>query len=388
MRIPAVDVVRAALTPAAPALAQDAPAPSGLDMRFVENDFGRYSIGSITDGLRPDAAPRPAPRSSTMRLAAWIIATALAAVPAWAQDLPSWNDGAARQAIVDFVTAATTEGGPGWIAPEDRIATFDNDGTLWTEQPLYFQAMFINDRIHYLAARHPEWKLQQPFKAVLEGDFESIAVLGEHGVTDLMAATHAWITADAFNGIVTDWIATARHPRFDRPYNTLVFQPMIEVMDYLRDNGFQTWIVSGGGVQFMRAWTEEAYGIPPQQIIGSQIVEEYALIEGKPEFLRQPQVYFVDDGPGKPVGIHRQIGKRPVIAFGNSDGDYQMLEYTTLGDGPSLGMIVHHTDADREYAYDRDSRIGKLDKALTDAPEMGWVLIDMARDWSQIYPEQ
>ena len=322
-----------------------------------------------------------------MRLFACILAMAAAIGPAWAQDLPSWNEGPVKDAIVDFVTAATTEGGPGWVEPEDRIATFDNDGTLWTEHPVYFQFMFVSDRIRHLAPRHPEWKLQPPFKGILEGDTKAVAASGEHGVTELMAVTHAWMTAEAFEEIVSDWISTARHPRFDRPYDSLIYQPMVELMDYLRDNGFQTWIVSGGGADFMRPWADDAYGIPPQQIIGSQIAEDYQIIEGKPQFMRKPQVFFVDDGPGKPVGIHRHIGKRPVMAFGNSDGDYQMLEYTTSGDGPSLAMIVHHTDGDREYAYDRDTHIGRLDKAMTDAPAKGWHLIDMARDWSTIYPE-
>ncbi|PAU96286.1 HAD family hydrolase [Paracoccus salipaludis] len=322
-----------------------------------------------------------------MRLFACILAMAAAIGPAWAQDLPSWNEGPIKDAIIDFVTAATTEGGPGWVEPEDRIATFDNDGTLWTEHPVYFQFMFVSDRIRHLAPRHPEWKLQPPFKGILEGDTKAVAASGEHGVTELMAVTHAWMTAEAFEEIVSDWISTARHPRFDRPYDSLIYQPMVELMDYLRDNGFQTWIVSGGGADFMRPWADDAYGIPPQQIIGSQIAEDYQIIEGKPQFMRKPQVFFVDDGPGKPVGIHRHIGKRPVMAFGNSDGDYQMLEYTTSGDGPSLAMIVHHTDGDREYAYDRDTHIGRLDKAMTDAPAKGWHLIDMARDWSTIYPE-
>lgn len=322
-----------------------------------------------------------------MRLFACILAMAAAIGPAWAQDLPSWNEGPIKDAIIDFVTAATTEGGPGWVEPEDRIATFDNDGTLWTEHPVYFQFMFVSDRIRHLAPRHPEWKLQPPFKGILEGDTKAVAASGEHGVTELMAVTHAWMTAEAFEEIVSEWISTARHPRFDRPYDSLIYQPMVELMDYLRDNGFQTWIVSGGGADFMRPWADDAYGIPPQQIIGSQIAEDYQIIEGKPQFMRKPQVFFVDDGPGKPVGIHRHIGKRPVMAFGNSDGDYQMLEYTTSGDGPSLAMIVHHTDGDREYAYDRDTHIGRLDKAMTDAPAKGWHLIDMARDWSTIYPE-
>lgn len=318
-----------------------------------------------------------------------VAAACIAFAPAvWAQDLSSWNDGPAKQAIIDFVTAATTEGGPGWIAPADRIATFDNDGTLWSEQPVYFQAEFIMDRVREMAARHPEWKEQQPFKGILEGDLAAVMAGGEKGLLELVAVTHAGMTQEAFEGIVADWLASARHPKFDRPYDTLIFQPMVEVLDYLRDNGFQTWIVSGGGIDFMRPWAEAAYGIPPEQVVGSQIGLEYQVIDGKPALMRTAELFFYDDKEAKPVGISRHIGKRPVMAVGNSDGDYQMLEYTTGGEGPRLGMIVHHTDASREYAYDRGGSIGTLDKALTDAPAKGWVVIDMAKDWSTVYPER
>lgn len=303
-----------------------------------------------------------------------------------ADELPSWNDSPAKQAIVEFVTAATTDGDPGWIAPADRIATFDNDGTLWAEQPVYVQALFIIDRLRTMAPDHPEWAEQQPFKAALEGDLHALGAAGQRGLMELVMTTHAGMTADEFEAIVKDWIATARHPQLDRPYNTLIYQPMVELLDYLRDNEFETWIVSGGGIDFMRPWVEDAYGIPPQQVLGSQIAETYEVIDGKPTLVRQPEVFFIDDGAGKAVGIHRHIGKRPVLAVGNSDGDYQMLEYTTTGEGPRLGLILHHTDAVREYAYDRDSHVGRLDKALTDAPENGWVVIDMAQDWSAVYP--
>ena len=322
-----------------------------------------------------------------MFLRATLVAAALA-LPAFAQDdpLPSWNDGPTKQAIVDFVTAATTEGGPGFIAPGDRIATFDNDGTLWSEQPMYFQGMFVNDRIGAMAADHPEWAGEMPYKAVLDGDMAALGAAGEQGLVELVAATHAGMTNDEFQALVKDWIATARHPRFDRPYTDLVFQPMLEVLDYLRANDFETWIVSGGGIDFMRPWAEAVYGIPPQQVIGSQIEVTYNDEDGPPRFDREPEVFFVDDKAGKPVGNLRHIGKRPVIAFGNSDGDFQMLEYTTAGDGPDLGLIVHHTDATREWAYDRDSHVGTLARALDAAPEEGWLLIDMAKDWKVIYP--
>lgn len=310
------------------------------------------------------------------------------ATPVLAQDdpLPSWNDGASKAAIIDFVTAATTEGGPGYIAPGDRIATFDNDGTLWSEQPMYFQGMFVNDRIRELAADHPEWASEMPFKAVLDGDTAALGAAGEQGLVELLAVTHAGMTQQEFQGEVKDWLATARHPRFDRPYTELVYQPMLEVIDYLRVNGFQTWIVSGGGIDFMRPWAEAVYGIPPWQVVGSQIAVTYNDADGPPRFDREPEVFFVDDKAGKPVGILRHIGREPVIAFGNSDGDYQMLEYVTAGDGPDLGLIVHHTDAVREWAYDRDSHIGTLARALDAAPEEGWQVIDMARDWKVVYP--
>jgi phosphoserine phosphatase len=317
-----------------------------------------------------------------------LILALVLATPAFAQEdpLPSWNDGPTKQAIVDFVTAATTEGGPDYIAPGDRIATFDNDGTLWSEQPMYFQGMFVNDRIKELAADHPEWASEMPFKAVLDGDMAALGAAGEKGLVELVGATHAGMTQEEFEAEVKDWLATARHPRFDRPYTDLVFQPMLEVLDYLRANDFQTWIVSGGGIDFMRPWAEAVYGIPPWQVIGSQIEVTYNDEGDAPRFDREPEVFFIDDKAGKPVGILRHIGREPVIAFGNSDGDYQMLEYVTAGDGPDLGLIVHHTDATREWAYDRDSHVGTLARALDDAPEEGWQVIDMAKDWKVIYP--
>ncbi|MFG1364187.1 HAD family hydrolase [Xanthobacter versatilis] len=314
---------------------------------------------------------------------------ALVAVPlahAQTDPLPSWNQGATKAAIVDFVARISRDGGPDFVPVEDRIAVFDNDGTLWSEQPAYFQAAFAFDRIRALAKDHPEWKDKQPFKAVLEGDMKTLAGAGEKGLLEIVAATHAGMSVSDFGALVTDWITTARHPRFDRPYTDLVFQPMLELLAYLRANGFRTFIVSGGGIEFMRPWAPGIYGIPPEQIVGSSGKTEFRLDGDKPEIVKLPAVEFVDDGPGKPVGINRFIGRRPVFAAGNSDGDLQMLQWTTLKSGPRFGLIVHHTDAEREWAYDRASPFGRLDKALDEAPRRGWTVVDMKSDWNVIYP--
>lgn len=313
--------------------------------------------------------------------------TCLVAQPlmALAEDLPSWNDSASRKAIVDFVKDVTTEGGPRFVAVEDRIAVFDNDGTLWTEHPIYFQFAFMLDRVKVLAPQHPEWKENEPFKSILAGDMKGFAASGEKGLMDLGMETHAGMTTGEFNAIVKDWFATARHPKFDKPYNELTFLPMRELLDYLRANSFKTYIVSGGGVEFMRPETENMYGIPPEQVIGSRIETKYMLRDGKPVLMREPKVDFIDDGAGKPVGINSIIGRRPIFVAGNSDGDYEMLRWSTAGEGPRLGLIVHHTDGVREYAYDKDTHIGHLDKAMTEAPERGWVLVDMKNDWKTIY---
>lgn len=300
--------------------------------------------------------------------------------------LPSWNDGAAKAAILDFVADATNPASPSFIPAEKRVATFDNDGTLWSEQPMYFQVMFIVDRVAAMAPDHPEWRTTAPFDAILSGDRAALASIGEEGVAALVAATHGGMTTDEFAGIVASWLATARHPRFDRPYTDLVYQPMLELLDHLRANGFKTFIVSGGGVEFIRVWAEAAYGIPPEQVIGSSGETRFALVDGLPVIEKLPGIAFVDDGPGKPVGISRYIGRRPVFAAGNSDGDLEMLQYTTIADGPRLGLIVHHTDAEREWAYDHPSPVGKLDRALAQAPERGWLVVDMQRDWRVIYP--
>jgi phosphoglycolate phosphatase-like HAD superfamily hydrolase len=302
--------------------------------------------------------------------------------------LPSWNEGAAKQAIVEFVDAVTQEGGPDFVPVAERIATFDNDGTLWAEQPIYFQLAFALDRVKAMAPEHPEWKDTQPFKAVLEGDPKALAATGEKGLLEIIAATHAGMTTEEFRAIVTDWLATARHPRFERPYSDLVYQPMLELLAYLRERGFKTFIVSGGGVEFMRVFAERVYGIPPEQVVGSSGVVTFEMgPDGEPVLTKEAKVEFVDDGPGKPVGINRFIGRRPIAAFGNSDGDLQMLQWTTAGDGLRFALIVHHTDADREWAYDRESHIGRLDEALNEAKASGWTVVDMRSDWKTIFLE-
>ncbi len=302
--------------------------------------------------------------------------------------LPSWNDGLTMKSITDFVARATTQGGTDFVSSAERIATFDNDGTLWSEQPMYFQMAFALDRVKTLAPQHPQWKSTQPFKAVLEGDLKALMAAGEKGAVELTMAIHAGMTTDEFEGIVKAWLASARHPRFQRPYTDLVFQPMIELLAYLRANGFKTYIVSGGGTEFMRPWTENVCGIPPEQVVGLSIVEQYQLKDDKPRIMRLPSIDFIDDGPGKPVGIHKFIGRRPVFAAGNSDGDLQMPQWTTLTAGARFGLIVHHTDAEREYAYDRQSAFGRLDKAPDEAPKRGWLTVDVKRDWKVIYPFQ
>jgi len=300
--------------------------------------------------------------------------------------LPSWNDGPAKQAIVQFVKDVTTAGGPKYVRPEERIAVFDNDGTLWSEQPIYFQVAFAVDRVKAMAPRHPEWKTKQPFKAALEGDMKTLVASGEKGLVQLMMATHAGMTTEEFETIVKDWLAAARHPRFKRSYIDLVYQPMLELLAYLRANGFKTYVVSGGGIEFMRPWTEKVYGIPPEQVVGSSIKVKFELRDGKPVLIRLPEIDFIDDKAGKPVGIHKFIGRRPIAAFGNSDGDLQMLQWTTGGAGRRFGLIVHHTDGDREWAYDRQSSIGRLDKALDEARAKGWTVVDMKRDWRRVFP--
>jgi phosphoglycolate phosphatase-like HAD superfamily hydrolase len=302
--------------------------------------------------------------------------------------LPSWNDGPVKQSITDFVTRVTKQGGTDFVPAEQRIATFDNDGTLWCEQPVYFQVAFAFDRVKAMAPQHPEWKTTQPFKAILDKDIKALAAAGDKGLLQIMAATHAGITTDHFSKAVVDWTTTARHPRFNRPYPQLVYQPMLELLAYLRANGFKTFVVSGGGIEFMRPWMEKVYGIPPEQVVGSSGMVKFETdANGKPELMKLAKIEFVDDGPGKPVGINRFIGRRPILAFGNSDGDLQMLQWTTAGDGARFAGLVHHTDAEREYAYDRQSKVGKLDKALDEAAVRNWSVVDMKRDWKTVFPE-
>jgi phosphoserine phosphatase len=312
-----------------------------------------------------------------------LLAFSLSAV--MADPLPSWNDGPAKQAITAFVTDVTNASGSDFVPSAQRIAVFDNDGTLWVEQPMYTQLAFVLDRVRALAAEHPEWKRQQPFKAAIEGDMKTLGTAGNEGLMQLLMAAHAGMTSDEFEMIAADWIGATRHPRFERPYTELVYQPMLELLDYLRANGFKTFIVSGGGVDFMRPWTERVYGIPPEQVVGSEIAMKFELRDGKPVIVREPKIGFIDDKVGKPVGIQRHIGRRPILAFGNSDGDLQMLQWTTGAGGRRLGLILHHTDGDREYAYDRESHFGKLDKALDLAPKNGWVLVSMKDDWREVF---
>ena len=320
-----------------------------------------------------------------------VICLGLFAVNSVASDssvLPSWNDSTSRQNIIEFVEATTNKSNPDFVPPAERIAVFDNDGTLWSEKPVYFQLLFAIDRVKALAPRHPEWKTTQPFKAVLDNDMDALADAGEKGLLELVMATHAGNTTEEFSRIVTDWLAEAKHPRFKRPYNELVYQPMLEVLTYLRDNGFKTFIVSGGGIEFMRPWVESVYGIPAEQVVGSSIRTKFEMRDGKPVLVRLPEINFIDDKAGKPVGINQHIGRRPIAAFGNSDGDLQMLQWTAAGEGRRLMLIVHHTDADREWAYDKESHVGKLDKALQQASEHDWTVVDIKKDWMLIYPKQ
>ncbi|MGD8895278.1 MAG: HAD family hydrolase [Acidobacteriota bacterium] len=300
--------------------------------------------------------------------------------------LPSWNEGAAKEAITTFVARVTDPASPDHVPEAERIATFDNDGTLWAEQPAYVQLLFAMDRVKSLAPDHPEWRTQQPFQAVLEGDMEALAAAGEHGILKIMMASHTGMTTEEFETVVKEWIGGARHPKTGQPFTRMVYQPMLELLDYLRANGFKTFIVSGGGIEFMRPWTEEVYGIPPEQVVGSSVKVTFEMRDDGPVLVRLPEIDFIDDGAGKPVGIHSHIGRRPIAAFGNSDGDLQMLQWTAAGDGPSFCLYVHHTDADREWAYDRESHVGGLDEGLKEAEARGWTVVDMKKDWKRIFP--
>ena len=318
-----------------------------------------------------------------------LIVTLGAAHPAAAgAPLPSWNEGATKKSIMEFVNRVTRPGSPEFVAPEERIAVFDNDGTLWSEKPVYVQFVFAVDRVKALAPGRPAWKTEQPFKAVLEHDMKAFAASGEKGVGEVLMATHTGMTTAEFEQIVTDWFVTARHPRFNRPYTDLVFQPMLEVLAYLRANGFKTFIVSGGSIEFMRPWTERAYGVPPEQVVGTSFKTKFEMRQGRPVLVRLPEINFVDDAAGKPVGVNQYIGRRPIAAFGNSDGDLEMLQWTAAGEGARFMLLVHHTDAEREWSYDRKSKIGRLNKALDEARTKGWTVVDMKEDWKVVYPFQ
>lgn len=300
--------------------------------------------------------------------------------------LPSWNDSDSKGAITTFVETVTNPASPDFVPVPQRIATFDNDGNLWAEQPMYFQLFFAIDRVKSLAPHHPQWKTQEPFASLLKGDIEAVLAGGMQSVGEIIMASHAGMTTEEFEQIVGDWLASATHPTTNRPYTEMVYQPMLELLDYLRANEFKTYIVSGGGIEFMRPWTERVYGIPPEQVVGSSIKTEFQMIDGEPVLMRMPELNFIDDKEGKPVGINTHIGRRPILASGNSDGDLQMLQYTAAGDGARLMLYLHHTDAEREWAYDRKSHIGKLDKGLDVAGDKGWTVIDMQKDWNTIFP--
>jgi len=326
-------------------------------------------------------------RSLAFRTAALVCALAFSTTIAHAADaLPSWSDGKAKQSIMDFVKRVTAKGNKDFVPPAERIATFDNDGTLWAEQPMYFQLAFALDRVKALAPQRPEWKDKEPFASLLKGDLKVALAGGEHAILEIVLATHANMTTEAFEKVVRDWLATARHPKTGRPYNEMIYQPMVELLRYLRANGFKTYIVSGGGIEFMRPWVERAYGIPPEQVIGSTIKTKFEIRDGKPVIMRLPELDFIDDKEGKPVAINKFIGRRPILAFGNSDGDLQMLQWTAAASGARFMGLVHHTDGEREWAYDRPSPIGTLDKALDEAKARGWTLVDMKNDWKRVFP--
>jgi phosphoglycolate phosphatase-like HAD superfamily hydrolase len=315
-----------------------------------------------------------------------IFAVCICSVANAADPLASWNEGPAKKVILEFVAAVTNQSGKDYVPPAERIAVFDNDGTLWVEYPMYTQALFAFDRVKALAPQHPEWKTTQPFKGVLEGDMKAVGATGIKGLMQIIMATHSGMTAAEFEQEVANWLATTKQSKFNRLYTELVYQPQLELLAYLRASGFKTFIVSGGGIAFMRPISEKTYGIPPEQVVGSSVVAEFQMKDGKPALVRMPKIDFINDKAGKPVGIYEHIGRRPILAFGNSDSDIQMIEYTMAGEGRRLGLFVHHTDADREYAYDRKSHVGKLDKALDEAEANDWIIVSMKDDWNSVFP--
>lgn len=331
-----------------------------------------------------------ATRRRASRLLGWTIALSLACINfgCTSAALPSWRDGQARSAVLQFIERTTDADSPDFVPPADRIAVFDNDGTLWAEQPAYFQLLFAIHRVRELAPQRPEWSTTEPFRTVLQGDMHALARQGEEALAKLVAATHSGLTTDQFADAVRRWLASARHPTLDRPFTACVYQPMLELLDHLRANGYRTYIVSGGGIQFMRVFAEEVYGVPPEQVIGSRAAVALETRDGVPVLVKRPAIEFIDDKAGKPIAINLHIGRRPVMAFGNSDGDLDMLLWTTSRTGPSFAALIHHDDADREWAYDRASHIGRLDAALNQAPARGWTIVSMRRDWESVFPPQ
>jgi phosphoglycolate phosphatase-like HAD superfamily hydrolase len=352
-----------------------------IDLRQPDRTRDIHDPPAAGESERPML--RTGPRSVVPAVLVGLALSRLAA--AQSDPLPSWNDGPAKQAITRFVADTTKEGSPKFVPPAERIAVFDNDGTLWAEQPLYFQFLFGIDRVKVMAPQHPEWKTTEPYKSVLEGQVEKALAQGDKAILEIMMISHAGMTTEEFDKTVRAWLETARHPRFHRPYTEIVYQPMVELLGYMRASGFKTFIVSGGGVEFMRAFADKVYGIPPEQVVGSAGETKFQLGQNGPVLMKLPKVEFIDDGPGKPEGIQRIIGRRPVFAFGNSDGDQQMLEWTAAGQGAPFMGLVHHTDAEREWAYDRASHIGKLDKAWDEATAKGWTVVDMKKDWKKVF---
>ncbi|MEM7172845.1 MAG: HAD family hydrolase [Pseudomonadota bacterium] len=321
-------------------------------------------------------------------LVAAVLATAVLAISAtaWADPLPSWRDGEVKSRLIAFVEAVSDPTSGRFVAPSERVAVFDNDGTLWAEQPVYFQLFFAADQLKAMAENDPSILTSDALKAAAAGDLKAALAGGEEALLEIVTVSHSNTTVSAFIEAAREWLATARHPETDMAFSDMVYQPMLELLRYLRDEGFDTYIVSGGGVHFMRAFTDKVYGIPPEQVIGSMVETSYGTVDGQPAIVKEPAIAFINDKGGKPVAIDRVIGRRPLLAVGNSDGDFAMLEWTTAGSGPRLAAIVHHTDAEREWAYDRDSHVGRLDRGLSEAGERGWLLIDMANDWLTVYP--
>jgi phosphoserine phosphatase len=356
---------------------------------------GAKHIGQANSMLMPHASfglsedfrfeRRRSVKALALALAFWVACSGFGSAVSAADPLASWNETGNKEAVIAFIEKVTKEGSPGFVSPSERIAVFDNDGTLWAEQPIYFQLAFAIDRVKAMAPDHPEWSDKEPFASMLKGDIKGALAGGEHAIAEIVMASHAGMTSDEFAAIAKNWIATAKHPKTGRLYKDMVYQPMLELLAYLRANGFKTFIVSGGGIEFMRPWTEATYGIPPEQVVGSSIKTKFEMRDGRPVLVRLPEINFIDDKAGKPVGIQMHIGRRPIAAFGNSDGDLEMLQWSCLADGTRFCLIVHHTDADREWAYDRQSHVGKLDKALDEAAKNGWTVVDMKKDWRRIF---